>query len=684
MFSANAIKVLEKRYLMRDEIGMLMETPAELFRRVAQAIASVESRFGKSREEIAGLEERLFNAMTERRFMPNSPTLMNAGKPQGQLSACFVLPVPDSLEGIFETCKNAALIHQTGGGTGFSFSRLRPALDRVASTTGVASGPISFMTVYDAATEAIRQGGTRRGANMGMLHISHPDIEEFISCKRDTTRLNNFNISVAVTDEFMSAVKNDGQFSLINPRNGKKVREVTARRLFDKIVENAHETGEPGVVFIDRINSADPMISTPGEDGLPVPGTEDIEATNPCGEQPLGPGDACNLGSINLAEYVDSSTRDMGWDRLGEMVELAVRFLDDIVEANRYPLPFIARVALSNRRIGLGVMGWAEALIKMGIAYDSDAAIAKGEQVMSFINDRAHAASGMLAGERGVFPNWKMSAWGRRGIPMRNATVTTIAPTGTISIIAGTSSGIEPLFAVSFIRRVLAGEELIESNPLFETMAHEGGFYSEELMHAIAEQGTLAGIAEIPDEAKRLFRCSHEIPFEWHVRTQAAFQKYTDCAVSKTINFPQNAPVEDIRDALLMAYELGLKGITVYRDTARCTQVLNIGRTDRSKKADSACRVGTQSSSRLSGTVAYKETEMCGARRSPESARRAHLSLASGEDKFSRTGPGLGERATARSSGRSSFSCPECGTSSASFLHYEACRICHGCGYTKC
>ncbi len=656
MFSPNALKVLERRYLMRDQAGNCTETPEQLFRRVARAVASAESSFGASPDEIAELEEHFYESMIERRFLPNSPTLMNAGRGKGQLSACFVLPVPDSLEGIFETCKNAALIHQTGGGTGFSFSRLRPARDRVASTVGVASGPISFMTVYDAATEAIRQGGTRRGANMGILHVSHPDIYEFISCKRDTNKLNNFNISVALTDEFMAAVKEDRQFDLVNPRSGDVARTVPARDLFDCIVENAHATGEPGIVFIDRINASDPLIETCGEDGQIVPGSEDIEATNPCGEQPLGPGDACNLGSINLCEFADEESGDINWSALGATVELAVRFLDNIIEANNYPLPFIAQAALNNRRIGLGVMGWAEALIKMGIAYASEAAIARARQVMSFITEKSHAASGQLALSRGVFPNWNLSSWAARGIPMRNATVTTIAPTGTISIIAGTSSGIEPLYALSFVRRVLDGDELIEVNPLFEKVARSRGFYNDELMQTLAQQGTLADSINVPADVRQLFACSHDIPFIWHVRTQAAFQEATDCAVSKTINLPQDATCADVREAYLQAYELGLKGITVYRDTSRQSQVLNTGITN----------------------VAAPE------RRVASAGKRPHQVAAAGEDKFSQGARSRGERSATRFSGRNSFSCPECGVGSASFVHFEACRICHSCGYTKC
>ncbi len=662
VFSKNALRVLEKRYLLRDEEGRLVETPEGLCRRVARAVAAVEGRWQALSPTEA--EERFYELMIQSRFLPNSPTLMNAGKERGQLSACFVLPVPDSLEGIFETCKNAALIHQTGGGTGFSFSRLRPANDRVDTTTGVASGPVSFMTVYDAATEAIRQGGTRRGANMGILNVSHPDIEQFINCKRDTSRLNNFNISVAVTDEFMSAVKEDRLFPLVNPRNKKVVAEVSARRLFDRIVENAHATGEPGIIFLDRINAADPLVETVGDDGQVIPGTEDIEATNPCGEQPLGPGDACNLGSINLAGFVDAGRKDFDWQALTEVIPWAVRFLDDIIEANRYPLPFIAAAALNNRRIGLGVMGWAEALIKMGIAYDSSESLDKADQLMAFVTEKAHAASEKLAGERGVFPNWPFSAWAKRGVRMRNATVTTIAPTGTISMIAGTSSGIEPLFAVSYIRRVLGGEELIEVNPLFEETARQRGFYSEELMKRIAEQGTVADIEEVPPDVRRLFVCSHEIPFRWHVSMQAAFQKHTDCAVSKTINFPQEATVEDVRQAYLTAYELGLKGITVYRDTSRPLQVLNIARRDTPKKAAFASPAGTRMSPR-------------------NEAGRPHRQQ-SGEDEFRQRRLQPQVRTAGRPGRRNFLSCPECGSGSGQLVNAEACLLCHACGYTKC
>ncbi|MBI4533043.1 MAG: adenosylcobalamin-dependent ribonucleoside-diphosphate reductase [Candidatus Melainabacteria bacterium] len=658
MLSPNACKVLEKRYLWRDAEGHVVETPDELFHRVAKAIASVEEHWGKSTEEIKVLEDRFYRAMVDGLFMPNSPTLMNAGKQSGQLSACFVLPVPDSLEGIFETCKNAALIHKTGGGTGFSFSRLRPTNDRVATTTGVASGPVSFMTVYDAATEAIRQGGTRRGANMGILNIDHPDIEQFIACKNDTNRLNNFNISVAVTDKFMRAVVDGDKFELVHPRTKQIVKTLQACELFDKIVENAHATGEPGIIFLDRINAIDPMMEAFDEAGHLVPGTEEIEATNPCGEQPLGPGDACNLGSINLAKFVADKGSDMDWDRLADVIQLSVRFLDDIVEANHYPLEFIARAALNNRRIGLGVMGWAEALIKLNIAYDTQTALDKACEVMQFIQQNSHAASAELAAERGTFPNWPHSTWCRQGLPMRNATVTTIAPTGTISIIAGTSSGIEPIFAISFLRRVLGGMELVETNPLFEKVARERDFYSEKLMHQIAEEGSIAHIGSVPDDVKQLWKCAYDISYLWHVRMQAAFQKYTDCAVSKTINLPFDATVDDVRKAYIEAYELGLKGITVYRDTSRRSQVLIIGKTDPLKKEDYVDLVGTVTSPLTMGSL--------------------H------KDKFKQTTGSLGDKTLSRSYNRHGGLCPECGMGIGSLVRFEACRMCRDCGYTKC
>lgn len=685
MFTDNAIKVLEKRYFLRDDHGQIVEDVDALFERVASAVAASELRYGLDSAGIESLSARYKQAMINREFLPNSPTLMNAGKPGGQLSACFVLPVPDSLEGIFETCKNAAMIHKTGGGTGFSFSRLRPLNDRVASSVGVASGPVSFMIVYDAATEAIRQGGTRRGANMGMLRVDHPDIEQFISCKRDTSKLNNFNISVAITDKFMEAVKADQSFDLLHPgrrtESGPEVvRQVSATALFDKMVENAHATGEPGMVFIDRINNSDPIKLALDDNGQAIAGTEDIEATNPCGEQPLGPGDACNLGSINVSQFVDEQAKTFDWNRLNEMIDLGVRFLDDVIDANVYPFEFIARATLNNRRIGLGLMGFADSLIKLSIPYDSDEAVALGEQLMAFFQDKAHQASAALANLRGNFPNWFYSDFaqsGQSGAARRNATVTTIAPTGTISIIAGTSSGIEPLFAISFVRRVLGGTELVEVNPLFEKIAKERGFYSEDLMRKIAQEGTVSHIEEVPEDVRRVFVCAHDIDYLYHVRMQAAFQRHTDNAVSKTINFPNSATVEQVKAAYLAAWDLGLKGITVYRDASRRSQVLNIGKSDPTreplhknatleharefddslKKRRSAGRAGTVTSSPVSGTSAL--------------AFLAQRAIAI-------------DSISVISQDISVEKCPECGAFAKSFLKYEACRLCVGCGYTKC
>jgi len=658
-FSQNAIKVLEKRYLRRDEQGILEETPDQLFRRVARAVAAAEREWGATDAEIDNLAERFFQSMYSCAFMPNSPTLMNAGKPNGQLSACFVLPVPDSLEGIFDTCKHAALIHKTGGGTGFSFSRLRPANDRVASSTGVASGPVSFMTVYDAATEAIRQGGTRRGANMGMLRVDHPDIEAFISCKQDTDKLNNFNVSVAATDAFMNAVEKDEDFDLVHPTTRKTVRTLPARALFSCIVENAHATGEPGLVFIDRINQSDPVVTVLDANGVEIPGTEEIEATNPCGEQPLGPGDACNLASINLAKFVDKKSNDFDYQSLKEQIELSVRFLDNVISANCYPLKFIEDATLNNRRIGLGIMGWAEALIRLGIVYGSDESVTRAEALMRFVNDTAHDASEELASIRGTFPNWQYSRWKSLNRPMCNATVTTIAPTGTISIIAGTTSGIEPLFAICFIRRVMGGTELIEVNPLFEEIARERGFYSRELMEEIAQRGLISGFEKIPEDVRRLFVCSHDISYENHVRMQVAFQKHTDNAVSKTINFPASASVEEVKEAYLSAWLSGLKGITVYRDNSRPGQVLNLA-----APAHAGARGGAGEGAPCDLpdqpllTVVISEPSQ-------------ELQLFNNSNDRQSDMPSIS-------------SCPECGYGSGFVARQESCSLCFSCGYTMC
>jgi ribonucleoside-diphosphate reductase alpha chain len=651
MFSENAYKVLNKRYFLRDEDGNIKEDIDGLFERVALCVAAVEERWGLSSDAIRELTDTYKRFMIEQEFMPNSPTLMNAGKARGQLSACFVLPVPDSLEGIFETCKNAALIHKTGGGTGFSFSRIRPHNDRVAHSVGVASGPVSFMTVYDAATEAIRQGGTRRGANMGMLRVDHPDIEQFITCKQDTSKLNNFNISVAITDAFMQAVKDDSDFDLVHPSRVEDglplvVKTVRARALFERLVQNAHATGEPGMVFIDRINSADPLNLAFDKDGRVISGTEDIEATNPCGEQPLGPGDACNLGSINLVKFLNAAQNDFDWQRLAAAIKLAVRFLDDVIDANHYPFDFVSSATLNNRRIGLGIMGWAEALILQHIPYDSEAATELADKLGAFFQKEAHEASRSLAADRGVFPNWQHSSWSQKNIRMRNATVTTIAPTGTISIIAGTSSGIEPLFAISFLRRVLGGMELLEVNPLFAQLAREQNFYSDELMKRIAQEGTVSHIDAVPANIRKDWVCAHDIDYIWHVRMQAAFQKHIDNAVSKTINFPFEATAEQVGQSYMAAWDLGLKGITVYRDRSRSGQVLNI----QTKKSLLVGLPGTATSPQTHGALALQNVPTAN-----EDILRICKKI-----------------------------CPQCGAEAENTLKFEGCSLCPACGYTSC
>ena len=559
----NAFKVLERRYLLRDEAGNIIETPTQLFRRVAATIAAVETNFNPA-ADLTALEEEFFRVMINLEFLPNTPTLMNAGAPLGQLSACFVLPVEDSIVGIFESLKNMALIHQSGGGTGFSFTHLRPSGDVVRSTRGVASGPVSFMKIFDAATGVMKQGGKRRGANMGILNADHPDIMEFVMAKSDGVTLANFNISVAVTDEFMEAAFRGKRWPLINPRTGKEVRSVSAGGLWEMIVSNAWRTGDPGLVFIDEINRHNP-----------TPQLGPMEATNPCGELPLLPYESCNLGSINLAKMVANGKVD--WARLKRVVNLGVHFLDNVIEANVFPLPAIEQVTKGNRKIGLGIMGFADLLVKMGIPYNSEEALATAEQIMKFISEEAHQASAKLAAERGVFPNFAGSVYDYPSGPrLRNATVISIAPTGTISIIAGCSSGIEPLFALAFVRNVMEGTRLLEVNPLFEQVAREQGFFSPELMEKVAQQGTLRGIQGIPEEVRQVFVTDWDIAPEWHVRMQAAFQKYTDNSVSKTVNLPAEATPEDIRRIYTLAYESRCKGITVYRYGSKKQQVLTL------------------------------------------------------------------------------------------------------------
>jgi ribonucleoside-diphosphate reductase alpha chain len=567
VLSENARTVLERRYLRKDPDGKLIETPEEMFRRVAHHIAMAEEAYGdavRTRE----VEEAFYRMMTEFKFLPNSPTLMNAGRRLGQLAACFVLPVEDSMEGIFDALKNAALIHKSGGGTGFAFSRLRPKNSKVGTTGGIASGPVSFMKIFNTATEQVKQGGTRRGANMAILRVDHPDVVEFIHCKKNHKELNNFNISVGVTDAFMKAAKEGRTYELIDPRDRRKTGELDASEVYHRLVYQAWENGDPGIIFLDRINRDNP-----------TPALGEIESTNPCGEQPLLPMEACNLGSINLAKFVmkKDGIASVDFEGLREIVWRSVRFLDNVIDMSNYPLPEIEKMVRGNRKIGLGVMGFADMLFQLRIPYDSQRALDVAEEVMAFVQRESKEASKDLALNRGVFPNFDRSRFkDKQDCRYRNATTTTIAPTGTLSIIAGCSSGIEPLFALSFIRRVMDNDELVETNPYFERVAREKEFYSPELMDEIARKGSIRHLAGIPAEVKDVFVTAHNITPEWHTRMQAAFQKYTDNAVSKTVNLPKDATVEDVLMIYNLAYDLGCKGVTIYRDGSKENQVLSV------------------------------------------------------------------------------------------------------------
>lgn len=658
-FSENAIKVLEKRYLKRDKDGNCTETPSDMFKRVAETIAKGDLNFGKSQEEVNQLSKRFYDAITHRFFMPNSPTLMNAGRELGQLAACFVLPVEDSLEGIFETIKNTALIHQSGGGTGFSFSRLRPKNSVVKSTMGVSSGPVSFMEVFNAATEAVKQGGTRRGANMGILRVDHPDIIEFINCKSDNDKLNNFNISVAITDKFMDAYLKGEDYDLVNPQNNEVVGRMCAKDVFDLIVDCAWRNGEPGVVFIDKMNADNPT---------PLIGS--IESTNPCGEVPLLPYEACNLGSINLGLMMkeENGSMNVDWDLLEKTVRTAMRFLDNVIEVNKYPLPQISELVSNNRKIGLGVMGWADMLMKAGISYSSEDGTKLAGQVMEFIDYISKSESIELAKERGRFNNFKGSIYDRSNYlfnkfkgksagkisddmwakldsdiqkyGLRNATTTCIAPTGTISMIAGASGGVEPLFGLVFSRLIMDGTEMLEVNPIFKDYMLSHNLYSDNLMAQIAKDGSLSHVEGVPNEIKRIFVTAHDVAPYWHVKMQAAFQLHVDNAVSKTVNFVESATREDIKEVYILAYKNNLKGITVYRNNSRQFQPMNL---DTKKKEPK---------------IEIKPIE-----------KNLEPKVEENKEEYNPTGE------------IKTIKCPECGNE---IQMAEGCFICLNCGYSGC
>lgn len=659
--SENAIKVLEKRYLKRDTQGNCIEKPADMFRRVADTVAKGDLKYGATKDDVKKLSDRFYDAITNCQFMPNSPTLMNAGRELGQLAACFVLPIEDSLEGIFETIKNTALIHQSGGGTGFSFSRLRPKNDVVHSTMGISSGPVSFMEVFNAATEAVKQGGTRRGANMGILRVDHPDILEFIDCKADNNKLNNFNISVAITDKFMEAYFNNEDYDLVNPHTKKTTGKLNAKFVFDKIVDSAWRNGEPGIVFIDTMNYDNP-----------TPQIGAIESTNPCGEVPLLPYEACNLGSINLNKMVkenNDGTCSVDWDLLAKTTRTAIRFLDNIITINKYPLPQIAEMVNNNRKIGLGIMGWADMLMKIGISYASEQGTKLASQIIEFIDYESKCESIELSKERGRFANFKGSIYDSehylynkykdksagkisdeqwkeldnkiKKFGIRNATTTCIAPTGTISMIAGASGGIEPLFGLVFSRLILDNTEMLEINPIFKNYMIKHNLYSKELMKKIAIDGSIAHINNIPENVKKIFVTAHDVTPYWHVKMQAAFQLHTDNAVSKTVNFVESATRDDIKETYILAYKSHLKGITVYRNNSRTFQPMNLKKEE--KKSEEIIKEKIKNPEKTIQTEKNEEYNP------------------SGEVK--------------------TIICPECGNK---IEMAEGCYICLNCGYSGC
>ncbi|MBI3980896.1 adenosylcobalamin-dependent ribonucleoside-diphosphate reductase [Candidatus Microgenomates bacterium] len=664
----NSLRVLEARYLIRDVNRNIIESPRDLFQRVSKTIAAPEKKWGGEKAH-KKYEEVFFGMMTRREFIPNSPTLMNAGVGSGQLSACFVIPVPDDMGGIFDAVKAAALIHQTGGGTGFSFSRLRPKGDIVKSSSGVASGPVSFMRVFNMATEVIKQGGKRRGANMGILRVDHPDILDFITCKEDMVSITNFNISVTVTEKFMEAVEKNKEYELINPHNKKVTGKLNARMVFDMMVLNAWKNGDPGIIFIDRINRTNP-----------TPHIAEIEATNPCGEQPLMPYDACNLGSINLAQMLKVRSKkqvlsskdkpenyeisyEIDWEKLERITRLATRFLDNVIDANTYPLPEIDKTVRENRTIGLGIMGWADLLIDLRIPYNSDEAVKLAEKVMKFITEKGRDESVKLGRERGSFPNFKGSTWQSKGYKyMRNRTVTTIAPTGTIGLIADCSQGIEPIFALAHLRRSSLsaqenlGDELLYTYQKFEEELKRRNLYSEELMSEVAKTGSVSHLDHgLPSDIKKIYVTAHEISPVWHLKMQAAFQKYTDNAVSKTVNFAKEATTKDVEEVYMLAYKLGCKGVTIYRDSSRPTQVLNL---DISKKKAGEDKV-IQTGGAINGDTGPKNVD------EPPAAdvSRQPLYMMSSLDKKKIT------------------DCPTCG---AKLVFSEGCATCLSCGYSHC
>jgi len=729
--SDNAMRVLKKRYLKKDKAGKVIETPQELFRRVSKHIASAELLYN-TKADTSSTEEVFYQLMANLEFLPNSPTLMNAGRKLGQLSACFVISIEDSMESIFEAVKYTALIHKSGGGTGFSFSRLRPEKDRVGSTGGIASGPVSFMRVFDTATDVIKQGGMRRGANMAILNVAHPDILEFITAKENSEALTNFNLSVAITNNFMKAAEKGSNYDLINPRTGELAGSLNATEVFDKIVNMAYSTGDPGIVFIDEINKHNP-----------TPNLGKIESTNPCGEQPLLPFESCNLGSINLSKMVlhHNSQPKIDYAKLSQVVKLSVRFLDNVIDVNQYPLPRIAEKTKATRKIGLGIMGFADMLIQLGISYDSEEAISVAEEVMHAISEEANKASVELAEERGVFPSFEGSVYDvPNGPRLRNASRTTIAPTGSLSIIANCSSGIEPIFALSYTRHILENEEFTEVNPYFEEAVKRENKYSPELMKELAEGEKLKDIPSMPEKIKLLFVCAHDISPEWHVRMQAAFQKFTDSAVSKTVNFPYEATPNDIAKVYMLAYHEGLKGITIYRDRSRESQVLTIGKTRENiedklvpRKRPKVTRGITERVSTGCGyiyvTVNFDEQGIaevfstlgkaggCAAAQLEAISRLTSLALRSGVDvnSIARHLRGIRCPSIAWEQGHAIMSCadaiatvlqkyvknenenntpkiseviksgtgqcPECGSP---LIHQEGCNICPNCGFTKC